>query len=76
MTTIAPTMGVASGRPLAPVDAVSAPEPVDLDALAGVVTRWLRETRHGSGSAVCWACPVDAAGLVARVDRARIAGLL
>lgn len=60
----------------APVEAPAGLGPVDLGALQGVVTSWLRETRHGTSSAVCWACPVDAAGLVARVDAARIAGLL
>lgn len=60
----------------APVDGVGAPAPVDLGALHAVVTGWLRETRHRDRAAVCWSCPVDAAGLVARIDSARIAGLL
>ena len=72
MTAVAPHTHPAT----APVAGTTVREPVDTGVLHGLVTRWLRETRHGSGAAVCWACPVDAAGLVGRVEAAWLAGAL
>lgn len=71
-----PRVTAAGAVTAAPVKAAPATPPVDLAVLHDLATRWLRELRHGSASAVCWVCPRDAAGLVARIDGARVAGLL